>query len=508
MHIRRKLVATGVAAALSTLSGAAIATNGMNLEGYGPIATAMGGASMAYDNGVAAVMNNPATLSLMPEGSDRVDLSLGFLGPDVEANMSMGTAKYRWPSGGDSYYMPNIGWVTSVGRFTFGFGGLGMFAQGGMGTEFPNGGPGSLAVDGAISGMINDTTPEMPSMPELSTMQNFEERSELGVARIVIPLSARVNDRLSVGGSIDWVRANLDIKMAMTGQQFMGLNPQMSAGLQSMFTPMFEIMQTNAVSGTNSGVSNVHAAQMDFSDDSDYSGQAVGSGFAGKIGFTYKINQDLNIGATYHSKTALSDLEGSASMAMAVDYYDSDNNVTMQMPMTMTGKVSVVDFEWPSMLGIGVAYQASDKLFIAADIKRVNWSDVMDSFNIKFTADANANFGLPAGQTVMVSMPQNWDNQTVFQLGGAYQMNDQLVLRAGFNYGSNPIPDAYLHYLFPAIVERHFTVGFGYDVTDVDQVNFAFSHAPEVSATNSSTGVDMVISHSQSNWQLMYSRMF
>ena len=42
------------------------ATNGMNLEGYGPIATGMGGASMAYDNGTAAMMNNPATLQLYP----------------------------------------------------------------------------------------------------------------------------------------------------------------------------------------------------------------------------------------------------------------------------------------------------------------------------------------------------------------------------------------------------------------------------------------------------------
>ena len=58
------------------------ATNGMNLEGYGPIATGMGGASMAYDNGTAAMMNNPATLGLMPEG-DRLDVALGYLGPHV-----------------------------------------------------------------------------------------------------------------------------------------------------------------------------------------------------------------------------------------------------------------------------------------------------------------------------------------------------------------------------------------------------------------------------------------
>lgn len=44
-------------AALTPLS--AVATNGMNLEGYGPIATAMGGSGMAYDNGNAAMMNIP-----------------------------------------------------------------------------------------------------------------------------------------------------------------------------------------------------------------------------------------------------------------------------------------------------------------------------------------------------------------------------------------------------------------------------------------------------------------
>ncbi|HTY04146.1 MAG TPA: aromatic hydrocarbon degradation protein, partial [Rhodocyclaceae bacterium] len=47
----------------------AFATNGMDLEGYGAVATAMGGASMAYDNGAGAMMNNPATLGLMGQGS-------------------------------------------------------------------------------------------------------------------------------------------------------------------------------------------------------------------------------------------------------------------------------------------------------------------------------------------------------------------------------------------------------------------------------------------------------
>ena len=57
-----------LAAALAVMGLAApslaLATNGMVMEGYGPIAAAMGGAAMAYDNGTAALANNPATLGL------------------------------------------------------------------------------------------------------------------------------------------------------------------------------------------------------------------------------------------------------------------------------------------------------------------------------------------------------------------------------------------------------------------------------------------------------------
>ncbi|HEX8961888.1 MAG TPA: hypothetical protein VF801_02705, partial [Rhodocyclaceae bacterium] len=64
---------------LAGAAAPAFATNGMDLEGYGPVASAMGGASFAYDNGAGAMMNNPATLGLMPEGSG-IGVALGYLG--------------------------------------------------------------------------------------------------------------------------------------------------------------------------------------------------------------------------------------------------------------------------------------------------------------------------------------------------------------------------------------------------------------------------------------------
>ena len=71
---------------LCTAALPALATNGMNMEGYGPVSTAMGGASQAMDHGTAAMAQNPATLGLMNDGS-RFDLAVGRLGPKVSSSV-------------------------------------------------------------------------------------------------------------------------------------------------------------------------------------------------------------------------------------------------------------------------------------------------------------------------------------------------------------------------------------------------------------------------------------
>src|SRR5512139_3607863 len=115
-----KLAATLAAVGLA-VPGAANATNGMIMEGYGPIAAGMGGASMAYDNGTAAMANNPATLGLMANGS-RVDVMLRFVGPDVKT--PFGTSK------ADAFYMPAAGYVKKQDKLAYG---VGIYGQGGMG---------------------------------------------------------------------------------------------------------------------------------------------------------------------------------------------------------------------------------------------------------------------------------------------------------------------------------------------------------------------------------------
>ena len=418
--------------ALGGMTGHAFATNGMNVEGFGPIATSMGGASMAYDNGASAMMNNPATLGLGPEG-DTMSLMIGYLGPDVEVVGGQ-------PSGGDAYYMPAAGWTRKSGGLTYG---VGMFAQGGMGTEY------AMGLDG------------------------LPERSELGVGRLIAPLVYNVDSKLTIGGSVDFVWAMLDLKMAMPIGSMMGL---------------ITVPPTGALGGALGSLGSGDIVRISYSDDSDYSGKAKGYGLAGKIGFTYKINDMVNVGGTYHSKTSLGDLEtGSAGAQFIVN----------GGAQTIDGKITVHDFQWPETFGLGVAVQASPELMVVADWKRINWRDVMKSFTMTYAA---------MGDSVTFALPQNWENQDVLQLGLAYKAMAALTLRMGASFSDNPVPDSTMHYLFPAIEKNHYMAGFGYAINDSSSIDFSLQHAPKVEQTNSTFGY--TVSHSQTSWQLLYSKGF
>ena len=131
----------------------------------------------------------------------------------------------------------------------------------------------------------------------------------------------------------------------------------------------------------------------------------------------------------------------------------------------------------------------------------------MKSFNMSFEADGNQS-GLAAGfnnADLNAELFQDWKDQTVFEFGAGYKVTDSTTLRAGFNYGNNPVPDKYLNALFPAIVQNHITGGIGYDIDKNSGVNFSIAYAPKVEQTS---GNGVTSTHSQVNWQLMYSYLF
>src|SRR5512143_4079161 len=370
-----KLAATLAAVGLAAPS-LALATNGMLMEGYGPIAAGMGGAAMAYDNGTAALANNPATLGLMADGN-RIDVMLGFVGPDVKT-LGVGTSK------ADAFYMPAFGYARKQGKLAYG---AGVYGQGGMGTEYAS-----------------------------------DNMAQVSVGRVIFPLAYSVNDRFNVGGSLDIVWAGMDLAMG----------------------------------------------PINFRDHSDFSGQAKGYSVAAKLGFTYKLNDALTFGGVYQTAGNLPDLKD--------------------------GGYKVEGFDMPSIVGLGLAWQASERVMVAADIKDLLWGSSMNTVTIH----------MPNGGAM--PFQQDWEDQVVFSLGLAYKFTDAFTGRVGYNYGKNPIPNEFVSYLWPAIMEDHYTAGFGYAFSKQSELNFAVSVAPEVSVTGTGPtppmgNGGMVIEHSQVNWQ-------
>jgi long-subunit fatty acid transport protein len=590
------------------------ATNAMNLEGYGSIASAMGGASQAYDVGVAASMSNPATIGLMKQGGFL--LSYNGMLPSVSAtNKKVDSSTYGdVAEAGGLFNMPGMGFVSRGETFSFG---LTMLAQGGMGAEYKK---------DSFLGNPNDLS---------DNKYPLVNQSELGVMRIVAPVAIELFPGFFLGGSVDWVLAMMDIKWAMSEGQFEDLtgfnkssiyDNSTSTHIKGSASHQLGSVEGNLIDtfrlmygplGGMAAVSTVNYAYFDFADDSPWTQNAKGWGMAGKVGFVYKPNAQFSMGGSYHTKTAMSDLRTDsplsptdphrhgATMKMGIkmpilgsigdivnnnalvnlaennsdlinvgldfltDFISglnggndggSDNggsNLDVgailgsalltgdgNVEIPITGTITVHDFQWPETVAFGLAYSPVDDLMLVFDYKFVAWSGVMESFKMTFVADpateqnTTSNDTLTAcgaslqsadnkamedclaklfadlpgildGSTEMrAELFQKWNNQHVVAMGAQYSLTDELDLRVGYNYGTNPVPEYYLQPLFPAIVQEHFTAGFGYAPDgETFSVDMSYSYVPEASLTSSSLS-PVKSAMSQHNFSINYTSIF
>jgi len=60
------------------------------------------------------------------------------------------------------------------------------------------------------------STSWMSNPGQLATSPNLINRSQVGVGRVILPLVVYLSDRVSIGGSVDFVWAGMDLKMAMS----------------------------------------------------------------------------------------------------------------------------------------------------------------------------------------------------------------------------------------------------------------------------------------------------
>ena len=183
----------------------------------------------------------------------------------------------------------------------------------------------------------------------------------------------------------------------------------------------------------------------------------TGSGI--KLGVMYEVNYRVKLGAAYNNRIDL-EFEGEA---------------TVDLSALGLGKVNYRDarvrnLDQPQELGIGAAIQARDDLLVSLELNWIDWSSAINGTTL--TASAPDNALAPA--TLRVTDPNHWRDQYVVGIGFAYDLDAQTVLRAGYNYGRNPIPEASLSPLLNTITEHHLAFGFGRTLDAAWRIDGAF----------------------------------
>jgi long-chain fatty acid transport protein len=391
---------------LMGMGSAALATNGDNLIGIGPISRSMGGVGVAApQDAISAVFANPAAMCFGPycPGSEFNFGGTLFM-PDVSSKVTIGPGP-AITAGGDSkvYAIPAIGISVPITRalpiWRFG---LSAYGVTGLGVDYR---------DTAIDDPTFFPAPSPPFPAGTTFPLVAGEYTQLQIMKFSPSIAYQPTDNFSIGLGLHIDYSSLDLR----------------------------------------------------------SGASFNYGIGAQLGAIYKFSDMVSVGAVYVTPQPV-DHEN-------VRDFDGD------------GTADDLKLAAPQQAAIGIAVVPVSNLLLAVDGRWINWSN----------ADGYDDF--------------DWEDQWVVAVGAQFKPTDKLALRAGYNYGKNPVNDhsgfngsvfktvqgksmpTYYYETFriigfPAIVENHVTAGVGYTFTTNFEVNLGYMHAFEKSMTETGTLTD------------------
>ncbi|CAI6144096.1 MAG: hypothetical protein SPLUMA1_SPLUMAMAG1_01560 [uncultured Sulfurimonas sp.] len=207
-------------------------------------------------------------------------------------------------------------------------------------------------------------------------------------------------------------------------------------------------------------------------------GASTDIGYGVEAGVTYTTG-GLTLGAVYKSKIGMT---YDNTISTALGKFDAILGNAASAAVT-----SGDNLDQPAERGVGISYVMGANT-LSADYKNIAYGD----------AAGYANFG--------------WEDQDVYAVGYEYAA-DTWALRAGYNYAKSPIVEqngntpggAVQNFFnlagFPGVIETHYAIGGGYNITKDFALDGSFIYAPETTVTTNTTGIgggtDTSVKHSQ-----------
>jgi long-chain fatty acid transport protein len=416
-----KLLTATIAGLLA--SAPAFATNGYALHGIGMHSKGMGGASIAFPQDAVSIGQNPAASASV---GNRLDVGIDIFRPIRESKLSdTGIAC------SDPFNPATCGPAPGPLDGNYDGSESKWFFIPELAYNYVIDSQMSVGVSVFGNGGMN-TDYASPGIPTFNAFNPSDTGINLQQAFIVPTFAFKINEQHAIG-----IGANI------VAQGFK------SWGLSNFANPF---------------VSNS-------ADDVADNGTDWAWGWGVRVGWLGQITDMVSVGAYYSSKTWMQELDDYSGLFAEQG-----------------------DFDIPENFGIGIAIKATPDLVIAADIVQINYSEVDSIANgfSNFYGCPAFNFQLgPFAPPVPVSQSNclggsngpgfGWEDMTVFKLGVQYRIDDEWTVRAGWNYGEQPVPksETLFNMLAPGVVEHHLTLGASWNVAKDQELTFAYMHAFE-----------------------------
>ena len=178
--------------------------------------------------------------------------------------------------------------------------------------------------------------------------------------------------------------------------------------------------------------------------DAQYSDDASGMGYGLTIGALYKVTDKLSAGLSLRTKNTVK-FSGDAEVPLLA---------LLQAP---TKSEFDRDVTFPLWIGAGIAYRATDKLTITADVQMTQWESTHEKLATEFK---NAAWIALFGKSYDV--PLDWENTLSLRIGGMYKITPCLDVMAGFYHDQDPGVDETALILLPCITHNALCFGLGW----------------------------------------------
>jgi long-chain fatty acid transport protein len=197
-------------------------------------------------------------------------------------------------------------------------------------------------------------------------------------------------------------------------------------------------------------------------------------GWGVRIGWTGQVSPTITLGATYQSKTSMSEFDKYKGLF-----------------------ANQGDFDIPENYGAGIAWKATPALTLAGDIVQIKYSGVPAVGNPIDSLFTGAAFGSTNGPGF------GWEDTTVYKIGVTYDLNPTVTLRAGYVTLKQPIPSSqtFLNILAPGVVEDHLTLGATWKMGTNGELTVMYMHAFE-KEVNGSGSIPLAMGGGEANLRM------